>query len=59
MKFRNHLLSGLVLTLLPAPLLACFCDVPPRFAGLCPTLAMPIMPFSWARQPRSILRGPI
>jgi hypothetical protein len=24
-KFRNHLLAGLVLPLLPAPLLACFC----------------------------------
>ena len=32
-KLRNHLLAGLVLTLLPAPLLACFCDVPPPFCS--------------------------
>jgi len=36
MKFRNHLLAGLVLTLLPAPLLACFCDVPPPFCAALP-----------------------
>ena len=36
MKFRNHLLAGLVLTLLPAPLLACCCDVPPPFCAALP-----------------------
>src|ERR1041385_112349 len=38
MKFRNHLLAGLVLTLLPAPLLACFCDVPPPFCAAQPNI---------------------
>jgi hypothetical protein len=36
MKTRNHLLAGLVLISLPAPLLACFCDVPPPFCGALP-----------------------
>ena len=49
MKLRNHVLAGLVLTLLPAPLLACFARVQPRFARLCPTLSMPTMRFSSAR----------
>ena len=38
MKFRNHLLSGLLFTLLPAPLLACFCGGPPPF---CAAAALP------------------
>ncbi len=38
MKFRNHLLAGLVLTLLPAPLLACFCGGPPPFCAALPDI---------------------
>jgi hypothetical protein len=36
MKFWNHLLAGLVLTLLPAPLLACSCA--PWSLGFCQTV---------------------
>ena len=39
MKFRNHLLAGLVLMLLPAPLLACFCSKPPGFCLALPDTA--------------------
>jgi hypothetical protein len=36
MNIRNHLLAGLVLTLLPSPLLACFCAVSPPFCQALP-----------------------